>query len=35
MRNSNVRRRKYKNFVGNDAEVMMITDALKIVYKKD
>lgn len=28
MRNSNVKRRYYKNYVGNDAEIMMLKDSL-------
>lgn len=29
MRNSNVKRRQYKGFIGNEAEVMMLKDAIK------
>lgn len=34
MRNSNVKRRKYKDYVGNEAEVWMLKDALEKVNKK-
>lgn len=35
MRNTNVKRRRYKGFIGNEAEVSMLKDALNIVNKKN